>query len=327
MKALKVKVDIPIAALGHVNAYALVSEPSGGFVLVDPGMYWAEGLESLGRGLRALGLRPCDAEAYVVTHFHVDHATAAPLLASLCPAPVYIGEKDLRAARGGFESYFNGVLELYRRYGVPPQELEAMRGVHPAPRLARVYDELAELARPLAEGNELRVGDEAARVIEVPGHTPGHIALLINGGREAIVGDSLLNDITPHVVLDNTSRDALGEYLRTLRRLQGEGIGVAWPGHRDEVRDVARRAAEIEAHHEERLRQVLAMISASPATLYDVARRLRWRTRAATWADMSPYERYFAVGEALAHLVRLVRVGLAEEVVTREGIVFRSAQR
>jgi len=100
---------------------------------------------------------------------------------------------------------------------------------------------------------------------------------------------------------------------------------LAWPGHRDEVRDVARRAAEIEAHHEERLRQVLAIISASPATLYDVARRLRWRTRAAAWADMSPYERYFAVGEALAHLMRLVRVGLAEEVVTGEGIAFRRA--
>jgi len=56
-----------------------------------------------------------------------------------------------------------------------------------------------------------------------------------------------------------------------------------------------------------------------------VARRLRWRTRAAAWADMSPYERYFAVGEALAHLMRLVRVGLAEEVVTGEGIAFRRA--
>ncbi|MGC9071841.1 MAG: MBL fold metallo-hydrolase [Acidilobus sp.] len=306
-----------------MNSYAVVDEVAGPYVLVDPGMYWLEGLTALGRQLTGAGLRLCDAQAIIITHFHVDHATAAPALASLCPLPVYMGEKDLRAVEEGFESYFNGVLELYRQYGVPSGETDAMGKVHPVPRLAKAYDELASLdLRPLREGDEVRVGASLVKVIEVPGHTPGHVALLVNGMSEAVVGDALLNDITPHVVLDRADRDALGEHMRTLKRFQEMGLGVARPGHRDDVNMPAERAAQIIAHHEERLQEVRSLISAEGATLYEVARKVRWRTRARSWSDMSPYERYFAIGEALAHLKRLVNLGLADEVVRGGEVVF-----
>jgi hydroxyacylglutathione hydrolase len=43
----------------------------------------------------------------------------------------------------------------------------------------------------LKEGDEIRLGDHVGRVIEVPGHTLGHIALIFDDDRIAFVGDTL----------------------------------------------------------------------------------------------------------------------------------------
>lgn len=44
---------------------------------------------------------------------------------------------------------------------------------------------------PLAEGDTIRLGKHVGRVIEVPGHTRGHIALIFEGDGVAFVGDTL----------------------------------------------------------------------------------------------------------------------------------------
>ena len=43
----------------------------------------------------------------------------------------------------------------------------------------------------LSEGDEVRLGEHVGRVIEVPGHTLGHIALIFDGEHVAFVGDTL----------------------------------------------------------------------------------------------------------------------------------------
>jgi hydroxyacylglutathione hydrolase len=43
----------------------------------------------------------------------------------------------------------------------------------------------------LSEGDEVSLGDHVGRVIEVPGHTLGHIALIFDEDRVAFVGDTL----------------------------------------------------------------------------------------------------------------------------------------
>jgi hydroxyacylglutathione hydrolase len=43
----------------------------------------------------------------------------------------------------------------------------------------------------LKEGNEIRLGSHVGRVIEVPGHTLGHVALIFDEERAAFVGDTL----------------------------------------------------------------------------------------------------------------------------------------
>ena len=43
----------------------------------------------------------------------------------------------------------------------------------------------------LREGDEIRLGDHVGKVIEVPGHTLGHIALIFDDERAAFVGDTI----------------------------------------------------------------------------------------------------------------------------------------
>lgn len=43
----------------------------------------------------------------------------------------------------------------------------------------------------LEEGSTIRLGEHAGRVIEVPGHTRGHIALIFDNERFAFVGDTI----------------------------------------------------------------------------------------------------------------------------------------
>jgi len=43
----------------------------------------------------------------------------------------------------------------------------------------------------LREGDEVRIGNHVGRVIEVPGHTLDHIAIIFDGERIAFVGDTL----------------------------------------------------------------------------------------------------------------------------------------
>jgi hydroxyacylglutathione hydrolase len=43
----------------------------------------------------------------------------------------------------------------------------------------------------LSEGDEIRIGGHRGRVIDVPGHTLGHIALIFDDERVAFVGDTL----------------------------------------------------------------------------------------------------------------------------------------
>jgi hydroxyacylglutathione hydrolase len=43
----------------------------------------------------------------------------------------------------------------------------------------------------LKEGDEVRLGEHVGRVMEVPGHTSGHIALIFDSERVAFVGDTL----------------------------------------------------------------------------------------------------------------------------------------
>ncbi len=118
-------------------------------------------------------LRELDAAAvatHLVTHAHPDHFGSSHAVCEALDLPLWTGENDAAA------------IETSAR--VPPSDTRVGRLLakgKPPP------------AHPVAR--RLREGDEVAgfTVLDVPGHTPGHIALWREDDRTLIAGDVFFN--------------------------------------------------------------------------------------------------------------------------------------
>ena len=101
--------------------------------------------------------------------------------------------------------------------------------MHPAEeRNYRAFGGAGEIV-PVREGDVLELGDRTLEVIELPGHTPGSIALLDRSRRALISGDPIQ---TGGIFMFGPERD-LKQYYASLRKIQkrsGE-FDEIWPAH------------------------------------------------------------------------------------------------
>jgi glyoxylase-like metal-dependent hydrolase (beta-lactamase superfamily II) len=296
-------------ALDHVHCYA-IADPDG-WTLVDSGLNktatltgWREAIDSLGGGHVA---------RLVITHYHPDHLGASGPLVDLFEIPEVVqGREDASQAHWTFggESDLVEFEHFLRAHGMPEelvtQSLADEEG----------YDiALAQPTRLGDEGDTIEAGGETWRVLHLPGHADGHIVLLGDRTGRMFAGDVLLDRITPNVGLWSDSRidDPLGVYLESLGRIEELAPAIAYTGHEATVIDPAARAREIRAHHDIRLDLHTQTLTEEPLTPWEVAQRV--------WAEegergLTYHEQRFALAEALAHLVRLARLGRAEEVAS-----------
>jgi glyoxylase-like metal-dependent hydrolase (beta-lactamase superfamily II) len=147
------------------NAY--IVEGAEGILLVDTGMPGTAG--RVIAALEALGHRPADVRAIVLTHWHMDHVGNAARLRRLTGAPVAIHGLDAPILAGG------------------PRPEKGRRTMGLLIRLFRM--DLVEADVTLRDGDVIG----GLRVIHVPGHTDGSIALRGEGG-VLFTGDALLGD-------------------------------------------------------------------------------------------------------------------------------------
>jgi glyoxylase-like metal-dependent hydrolase (beta-lactamase superfamily II) len=301
-----VRITMPLPwALDHVHCYA-VAGPAG-WTLIDCGLGTAATLEWWQQALGRLGDRPV--EQVVITHYHPDHIGASAGLVELTgAAEVVQGTADRRLAVEAWIEDDGGAFERYLAdHGMPAEmaadsaSAESRTSVHPA-----------SPTRLVCEGDTIDLGDEPYRVLELPGHADGHIALLGLRSRRLFGGDVLLDEITPNVGRwPDTAVDPLGRYLETLGRLSGMGPSIVLTGHGPVIRDAAGRAAEIAGHHRDRLDHTAAALAAGAETA--------WETAQLIWADepLGFHEQRFALVEAISHLERLEAVGRASQPAPR----------
>ena len=84
---------------------------------------------------------------------------------------------------------------------------------------------ISEPTRLVDEDDVVRIGGEDFRVLHLPGHADGHIALLGLSSGRLFGGDVILATISPNVGRwEDTAFDPLGRYFATLERL-AEPVG------------------------------------------------------------------------------------------------------
>lgn len=309
----RIRLPLPWSGLDHVWSYALEGGP--GWTLFDAGLGTAETAAAWDVALAELD---GPVARLVISHYHTDHIGASRDLAARTGAEVVMSPTDATQARHWHDP--DAVASTRRhleRHGCPEDVLDSVfaaweqlvANVHPA-----------APSRLIDDGDVLVGAGESWRVIPVPGHADGQIALFGTRSRRLLAADAILDRIAPFVGVHPVSRpDPLGDHLQQLERLARLDVAIAHPGHFDPILDVPGRAAELRAHHAERLVAHRAALADGPADAFTVS--------LAIYGDrLGPNSRRIAVVESLAHLVHLERRGEIERHVGRGGGVVFAAR-
>ncbi|MEE0095482.1 MAG: hypothetical protein UEU47_03415, partial [Oscillospiraceae bacterium] len=125
-----------------------------------------------------------------------------------------------------------------------------------------------------------------------------------------ILGDHVLFDITPNITRWIGTQDSLGDYLQSLNAIRQLPVKIPLPAHRTVHMDFHQRCDQLIQHHAARCNEVLGILNGNGAmTAWDIAARMTWKIRAKDWADFPTPQKWFAVGEAMAHLDHLIVLG------------------
>lgn len=178
----------------------VVSDETGECIIVDAGNYNAQENAALSKYISDNGLKPVMA---VNTHGHVDHML--------------------------------GVNHVKETYGVP----FAIHGkdkflIESAPTHGAIYgfqvDKVPTVDIDLEGQEELKFGNTTFRIIETPGHTPGHIALYNPENKLLLTGDTLFRESIGRTDLPG------GDYSWIMRSILDKLIPLGdevrfYPGH------------------------------------------------------------------------------------------------
>ncbi|MFL5385998.1 MAG: MBL fold metallo-hydrolase [Longimicrobiaceae bacterium] len=288
----------------QVHAY-LAELPRGGWLLVDGGLGTEPAWAALEAGVRGAAGGWEAVRVHVVTHMHMDHVGLAARVREAAGAPVVMGRLDAErmahaAAHPEEEAQYRR--GLFARCGAPAEWIGVVEEGHARTRAAAPPVEVDGVL----EGDEGEVpGAEGWRFAWTPGHTAGHVSLYRPADGVLVAGDAVLPRITPTLGVNRQRADPVGDYLDALERLRALRPARVLPGHGDPLEGAA-RMAELRAAAEGETEAVAAVLSAEPATTWEVVER-RYAGR-----ELPPATRMLALRETRAHLERLVRQGRAE---------------
>lgn len=142
---------------------SLVWDDNKSAVAIDPG----GDSQKLIRRIEELGL---DLKLILLTHGHLDHVGAAPQLKQYFDVKVW-------GSNQADQYWFEALPEQSKKFGL--FEIPAFLP-------DRWLNE---------NGEKIRIGELEFEVLQLPGHTPGHVGFIDHKNKVAFTGDVLLNNV------------------------------------------------------------------------------------------------------------------------------------
>jgi glyoxylase-like metal-dependent hydrolase (beta-lactamase superfamily II) len=196
--------------MGNVNCYLIKNHK--GFFLIDTGM--ANGKAQLFETLKQAGCKPGDLKLILLTHGDFDHIGNVVAVRDKYGVKVAMHQEDALIAKSGDmfinRQKSNAIFKLF----------------------APLFMKFGESKRfepdiLLKDGDDLRPYGLDAKVISIPGHSKGSIAILLQS-EELFSGD----------LLDNTKEPGFTSLMddqiaanNSMMRLKIEDISTVYPGH------------------------------------------------------------------------------------------------
>lgn len=234
---------------------------NGDLLIVDPGAAQVRQYARLLALVAGLKVEGKRPVAVLVTHHHSDHV--------------------------------GGVAEVSERLGVPVWCHELTAGRLPV-----------RPERLLKDGEVITlqgVPPMRFQVLHTPGHARGHLCLVDEVSKAAVVGDMVSGVST--IVIDPPEGD-MTDYVQQLTRLKDLPVGVIYPAHGPVIPGGPRKLTEYLAHREMREQKVLAAVPPEGATVEQIVPR--------AYDDVAEVVYPLAERSTQAILIKLVREGKVE---------------
>jgi glyoxylase-like metal-dependent hydrolase (beta-lactamase superfamily II) len=309
----RIEIPLPKNPLKALNSYAIRN--TGRNLIVDTGWDQKECMDAMQAGLAALGvdLRETD---FFITHLHADHLGLLSRLATE-NSTIYFNQPE--ADRIKSAGRWNDFVDFARVNGFPEDELQAALHSHPGFKYGLKVDLSFRIVK---EGDEIGIGDYLFKCVETPGHTKGHICLYEPNKKILAAGDHVLGDITPTIQLWSDDWNPLKEYLNSLEKIYDLDIELVLPGHRGIIRNCKERIRELKNHHENRLEEIISILKKGSQNAFEVASQMYWDVIYEAWDTFPISQKWFATGEAIAHLKYLEKKKRIKRKMENLKIVF-----
>lgn len=292
----KIYVPLPNNPLKNLNSYVVKTENKN--LIIDTGFNMPECYEALTEGLKELEIDIEKSEMFL-THMHSDHIGLAPFVMN-ANSVIYMSKIDYDRLHNDSPEYSWDA--LYRKFiseGFPKEAIAQLHKSNPAEAYA---PEKSFSAVTLKDGDKIKIGNYEFTAILTPGHTPGHMCLYLEEEKLMFLGDHVLFDITPNITFWTGVRDSLKYYIDSLNKIKKFDVETALPAHRKNEMDFYIRIDQIIKHHHERLAECLNIIKNNPGLhAYDIAGFMKWSMRGKNWSEFPMHQKWFAVGETIAH--------------------------
>lgn len=305
----RLEIPLPANPLKALNSYVIKGR--GRHLVIDCGMRRKECSDAMRAGLDALGIDLTETD-FFITHFHADHLGLVSDLATKT-ATIYLNRPD--ATRIIDPSVREAFARSARLHGFPPTEINRALEAHPGAKYG------PQLPLPFAmpeDGQVISAGGYKFRCVATPGHSFGHLCLYEEEQRVLLAGDHILEDITPNIQAWFDGWNPLKEYLMSLDRMADLDVGLVLPGHRRIFTDMRARIEELKEHHARRAEEVLEVLEEAPKTAYQLASEMTWDIVCDSFDLFPVSQKWFATGEAIAHLLYLEELGKVRRGETRE---------
>ena len=321
---LWLRMPLPFA-LDHINLWAL--RDGDGWAAFDSGVQSNDTAAAWRKLFAADGaLAQGGLTRLFATHMHPDHVGMAGWLTRKFGCRLWMSRLEYLTCRvlladTGREAPADGI-NFYRAAGWDEDALENYRARFGG--FGKLMHALPDSYRRLHDGESLRIGGHAWRVVTGTGHSPEHACLHSAELKLLISGDQVLPRISSNVSVFPTEPDAdpLGEWLASLDKLRREVPDdvLVLPSHNEPFRGLHARLDYLARSQRQALDR-LRLAIAAPKRAVDVFGELFGRPIGA-----EPHLLGMATGESIAHLNYLRQRGEAAKEVDAAGVAWYRAR-
>ena len=310
-RVYRVKVPLPDNPLKVINSYFLLGETTT--TIVDVGFSNPACEAALNAALEQLG-RTWDSVEIVLTHSHADHTGNLDR--------IYRDGMRVMAHLHSFQEVQNlldmetTVFEPLVRQAAQPQGGQS--STKQGETRVILHAELLPLKyRPdliyIKEGDRIEAAGYTFEVIETPGHDKWHICLYEPTTKTMIIGDHVLEHITPTISSWFTAYNALDEFLTSLEKIYHYDVELVLPAHGDPFTGFHNRVQYLIDHHHKRLEEIYELVAAGHDTIVSISQNAQWKY--SNWCQWSLFQKQFSMAETMAHLIYLICEGRVKQTI------------